>query len=447
MNNATIATTEPGQVLHDDKVKGLQLRAFPGRKSFYLYYRTRGSVERRPKIGDFGTFTLVQARDVARAILQRVAAGEDPGNQWSAAKGEPTVQELFDRVYEETWGRKPDADWSKEAKRLYTKHLKPTFGAAKVSAPTLDDVSRWYAKMAGTPTLANRCLSVLRRMFRRAERYGWRAAGTNPCLLDAEDKFKETSRGRFANQGDLAKLGPLLEREAADNPTGVAFLLLLLYSGSRPRAIERVRWDELTVVEVEGQRFGVLKFAGKTGAETVILPPQAMVVLDACPRTSGTITGRKMPRKLWNRVRKEAGCPDLWARDLRRTFATVGLSHGQTSGAMGELLNHKSAQTTMIYAKLMDGARMAAAAGTADAIEGMLGKKPPPVESFGAAPKDLRPEQAEPLGDEVVGGRRVVDRLGDDLPEAKEPGLADAHVDQTALEPVAAVLGKNTRAA
>lgn len=372
MNSTDISAAQPGQVLHDDKVKGLQLRAFPNRKSFYLYYRTRGGVERRPKIGDLGTFTLVQARDVARAILQRVAAGEDPGNQWAAAKGEPTIQELFDRVYEETWGRKPGAAWSKEAKRLYEKHIKPTFGSAKVAGPTLDDVARWYGRLHNTPTLANRCLSVLRRMFRRAERYGWRQAGTNPCLLDAEDKYRETSRGRFASKSEIAKLGPLLDREAEANPTGVAFLYILLYSGSRPSAIERVGWDQLTVVEVEGQRFGVLNFDGKTGAETVILPPQAMMVLDRCPRTSGTITGRKMPRKLWNKIRIEAGCPDLWARDLRRTFATVGLSTGQDKGVIGELLNHKSAQTTSIYAKLMDNARLAAAAGTANAIEGML---------------------------------------------------------------------------
>lgn len=445
-----IQRARSGDTLYDDKVRGLHVRCFAGRKSFYLYYRTRQGDQRRPKLGDLGSITLVQARNAARALLEKVAAGEDPSKQWNVDRAEPTVQNLWDRVYKETWGRKPDADWSLEAERLWTKHVKPTFGAKRVTEPTVDEVARWYATMSGTPTQANRVLSVLRRLFKKAERYRWRPVGSNPANLDADDKFRENKRGRFASRDEIAKLGPILEREARNkkNLRSVAFLYLVLYSGSRPSAIARVTWDQLTVVEVEGKRFGVLRFDGKTGAETVYLPPQAMAVLDALPRGAGTVTGlKKLPRGLWERIRQEAGFPDLWARDLRRTFATVGLSSGIDKGVIGELLNHKSAQTTSLYAKLTHDARLEAVAGTADVLERLLGQASAPVHSLGNTPKLVRPEQAEALGDEVVGGRRVVDRLGDDLPEAKKPGLADANVDETTLQPVTAVGGKNSRAA
>lgn len=95
-----------------------------------------------------------------------------------------------------------------------------------------------------------------------------------------------------------------------------------------------------------------------------------MRVIGWLPRVEGmTITGMKMPRTLWRRVREEAGCPDLWVRDWRRTFATLGYSDGVDMWTVGELLNHRSTETTKIYAKMMDTRRLEAVTRIADKIE------------------------------------------------------------------------------
>jgi integrase len=374
MNNATIKDASAGATVWDDKVKGLHLRALATKKTFYLYYRTRAGVERRPKLGDFGSFTLHQAREMARNLLERVAQGEDPSNQWAVSKTEPTVADLYERVRVEKWG--DGRSWSKEVDRLWRKEIAPRFGGERVSAVSVDDVEDWHRAYRDRPYLANRALAVLSRMFRRAERYRWRAAGSNPC--NGVERFTERRRGRFARPEELARLGPALAAAAEDHPQAVAFLYLLLFSGSRPQAIADARWDQLTVVETDGRRFGVLEFEGKsTGAtgelERVYLPPEAMGVIDRLPRTTGTITGlRSVPRAVWGRVRQEAGCPDLWARDFRRTFATVGMSIGHDKGVIGRLLNHHSAQTTDVYARLLDDKQREAAASTASAVAGML---------------------------------------------------------------------------
>src|SRR5262245_11759396 len=78
MTPEDIGRAEAGDVIHDEKVRGLHLRVFPARKSFYLKFRTKFGKERHPKIGDLGILTLTQAREIARNMLVEVAAGEDP---------------------------------------------------------------------------------------------------------------------------------------------------------------------------------------------------------------------------------------------------------------------------------------------------------------------------------------------------------------------------------
>ena len=74
------AQTRP-QLFHDAKVTGLQLRvSSTGRKTFYLYFRTKSGKQKRPKLGDYGILTVEQARDTARAMLGEISKGIDPTN-------------------------------------------------------------------------------------------------------------------------------------------------------------------------------------------------------------------------------------------------------------------------------------------------------------------------------------------------------------------------------
>jgi site-specific recombinase XerD len=54
----------------------------------------------------------------------------------------------------------------------------------------------------------------------------------------------------------------------------------------------------------------------------------------------------------------------------------VGLSNGISLSQLGELLGHKSAQTTKIYGKLMEDAAHQAAAGVAGHMQAMLTSPP-----------------------------------------------------------------------
>lgn len=351
----------------DSLVKGLHIKTTEtGKRSYFLYYRTRQGRQRRPKIGGCEEITLPEARRRAKAILERVAVGEDPKGAWDGAKAEASVQDVFEMAWAEHWSkdRFQESGWAREARRNFENHIRPAFGNLKLSELTPKLVREWHSRFESTPYAGNRSLEILSKILRFAEEKELKAAGSNPCSL--VKSHPERKRKRFATEDEVRAVGRILVRESETDPAGAAFLFLLMFTGSRPRAIERARWEDVAFIEAGEQTFGVLTFSGKTTEETgedetVIIPPQVMEILSKLPRSQdGTLTGIKMPRALWERVRKEAGCTDLWARDWRRTFATVGLSHGVGSGTIGELLNHRSAETTKIYAKLAPTARVEA---------------------------------------------------------------------------------------
>lgn len=375
---------KPGSILWDtDKagVQGLHCKANQdGSKSFFLYYRSRAGQQRRPKIGALGEITLGEARRRARALKTRVASGEDPQGGWDQEKAELDLEALWEKVWADHWSlpRFTKSGWGREAKRHWEKDIKPALGNCKLTEVTAFQVRAWHKKKEGTPYLANRALAILSKMFQWAEEQELRPQHTNPCHL--VKKHPEAKRDRFASEAEILRIAPLIEKETEKNLHGVAFLMTLIFTGSRPRFLERAMHEDLVEIVIDGKLYGVLTMSGKSTAKTgddekVIVPPQAMAYIKRLPRVEGrTIFGIKMPRKLWQKIKKEAGCKDLWARDWRRTFATIGFSNGVDKGVVGELLNHQSTQTTNIYAKLMDKKRVEAVSEIANHVESVFRK-------------------------------------------------------------------------
>lgn len=374
MTPQQIAAARPGDpTLWDDLVPGLHLRVKSETvKSFYLYYRTtkRPVVQRRPKIGDARILSLADARRIAKEMLVEVAAGGDPSRDRIDARGELTLKLLYEACRQAHWSndKYQKSRHALEVEKLWKKHVEPAFGPRRLSDVTAADVREWHANMLLTPTTANRSLSVLSTMFRFAELKEWRGQNTNPCEL--VQKFSETARERRASPEEIGRVGELLEHLAPTFPAQTAFIYLLIYSGSRPSAIERATWDDLTE---RPDGMGTLSVEGKTGRDKILLPAQVMSILAELPRHTPTLTGIKFPRAFWEKIREDAGCETLWARDWRRTFASTALGAGVNVGQISELLNHRSTQTTKIYAKLDDSAAVAAVSTTAAELEELLG--------------------------------------------------------------------------
>lgn len=363
MHDTTIKNAKPGSTVWDDQVKGLHLRAFAGRKSFYCYFRTRAGKERKPKLGDYGILSLAKAREMAREMLVTVAEGRDPLIEREKVKQAPTVATLWERYATDHLPKKKVASqrndrWAWEA------HIKPALGEHKVADIDSDHLYRLHKAISQeAPIAANRVIALVSKMLNLAELWKHRPLNSNPCRLIQRNR--ETARRRYMKGEEAAKLAEILHREEATNPESVAFLYLLILSGARKGEIAAARWENL-----DGN---VLRLPdSKTGARPVYLPTHVMPVLDRLPRGTGTITGIADPKKFWGRVRQEAGCPDLNMHDLRHSFASAALKAGLSLAQIGELLGHSSTQTTKRYAHLMEEVAQASVEATADVIERMM---------------------------------------------------------------------------
>ena len=363
LTDRNIKDAPVGSVIRDTTVKGLQLRVFEQSKSFYLYYRTKAGAQRKPKLGNYGSITISQARKAAQDLLGEVAAGRDPAAEKTSSRVEPNVQALW----AEYWKRHGQHKKSGlQDGHNWNKYLAPIFAKLKLSEVSYTKVSDFMLSLNEAPYVANRNLALLSTMFNFAKHpLEW--TEKNPCL--GVKRYPETKRRRYMSLSETSKIAELLDASADKSPASVAFIYLLILTGARKSEIANAKWEWLNG--------SVLRLPdSKTGAKSVYLPPPAMDVLAKLPRDGETLTCIVSPKKLWDRIRRDAGCPDLRLHDLRHSFASAALSAGLSLAQIGELLGHKSTQTTKRYAHLVEDVASASAAMAAEHIMAGMKKAP-----------------------------------------------------------------------
>lgn len=362
MNIAQIKAAVPGETMRDDQVTGLHLRVFENRKSFYLYFRTKAGKERRPKLGDYGIITLDQARKAARDMLFKVSLGEDPVADRKKSTKTVTVADAWPRYWSEHAEGKKTAN---EDRRIFEKHFPDWFKNLSVDAIAYPEVYRLHEGLKNIPYQANRTLALVSKFLRLCEQWGYRPIGSNPC--QHVKRYKEEKRRRYMTTEEAGIIASILHKKKAREPGSIAFIYLLILTGARSGEIANAKWGDLQINKL------VLKShkTDHTGHDRVIyLPAVAMKILEELPRRGphASITGIKSPKRIWDTIRIEAGCPDLRLHDLRHSFASVAISEGYNLSQIGELLGHRSEGTTKRYAHLMDEAAVEAAETVAGSI-------------------------------------------------------------------------------
>jgi integrase len=356
--------------LNDTLVPGLCLLVLPsGQRTYYLRHRVDGQ-QRELKLGTPAELSPDQARELARAALARVRAGGDPGAERRAAREAPTVEALAARHLQAHASRKRSG---RNDEILWRRHLLPAFSRVRVAALTREQVREWHA-CHPQPATANRALEVLGVAMGLAEEWGWRPVGSNPAR--GVRAHPERQRRRYASPDELTRLRAAMQRWEAAGPLAIRWrfiqlVRLLLLTGARLREVMCAEWSEIDwgrgVLRVPAER-------GKTGAAEVRLSDRALAILgelrskigEQLPENRWIIPGESGDRplvgyrRMWLALLEEAGVSDLRVHDLRHTFASYSLSGGQTLGTVGQLLGHRSTQTTSRYAHLVDDAARAA---------------------------------------------------------------------------------------
>ena len=350
-----LAVNGKDAVFWDSELPGFGIRVYPtGRKIYVVQTRANGR-SKRFTVGCHGDIAPDQARKDAANIIARLKAGLPPVEQ--EPQPEPTVAALAERYERECVAMHCKPNTIKHYGLMLKKHI-----------------LRFQFGLSDIPTVANRTVDILVKMFNMAELWEMRPPGRNPCRSVRRYKV-EPHKERFLTPRELARLGRTLDiapgKHLASRHAAAAVRLLVL-TGCRRNEIMGLAWDDLDF------EAGEMRLAdSKAGPRIVPMPPAAAEVLADLPRTPDNrwvFPGRKKGthqtniNDSWNRIRKHADLDGVRLHDLRHSFASRALALGEGLPMIGELLGHRQVNTTARYAHLARESVRASTARVADSI-------------------------------------------------------------------------------
>lgn len=255
-----------------------------------------------------------------------------------------------------------------------------------------DAHSAWAEKH--TPTEANRCLSILRKMFFCAIDWGMLSDGRgNPAA--GIEMYREGRRERHLSADEIGRLLMAADSESTGDHAWLgAAIRLYLLTGLRKMELLSRRWADYDSVNrvlrlqttKAGRPFclplssvaaGILDEMKRAAIESdnkdlrnhAYIFPASMYVDGA--RHKVVVPGKHVadfPRRAWDRIRVSAGLQDISIHVLRHTAASILAAGGVSLKLIGGLLNQSTASITDRYAHL----QAEAIRGTAEVLAGVL---------------------------------------------------------------------------
>ena len=328
----------------DTQVTGFGVRVQPtGTKSFLVNYRARGggrtARNRRVVIGGADWMAPDHARRRARELLDRVARGEDPVEERTAAHRIPTLSEAF-REYLEA-----NPDRKESTARFYCGLMRNCLGdwmtrpLGTIARRDVEARFHLVSKRRGR-TVGNHAISLLRSVYRR------------PCVdfddlrnpveqwLAGGGRYHPNVRRRISAPSEvLPRWRRGIEAEVIVPATRDIFWCGL-YTGLRVGEVFGLRWDRVNLPR------RILRIEETKTGEPLVLPitRQLALVLErrraACLGGPAAGTAGERPRgwvfpsptsasghaeelqHLYRRISRAAGTK-FWFHGLRNCFVTV----------------------------------------------------------------------------------------------------------------------------
>ncbi|UDL87220.1 site-specific integrase [Mesorhizobium sp. PAMC28654] len=383
----------------DGELTGFGVRVRPsGSKSFVAVYRTggRNTPLRRVTIGSVGKIEADKARNEAKAIINQAELGQDRAAEKAKLRAEMTFAKVCDLYLQEGCETKKTSTIATDRGRI-ERHIKPLLGMKRIGEISRTDVEKFMRDVAKGKTAADektkrhgraiveggkgtatRTVGLLGGIMTFAVSRQLRVDNPVRGVKRYADKKGET----FLSPTELGKVGAALtaiEAEGA-NPSAVAIIRLLAFTGARKSEIAALRWSE---VDLER---GYLRLGdSKTGAKVIPIGAPACEVLAGVAVIEGSTfvfpaakgdSHFQGVEKIWRSVRTIAGFPDLRLHDLRHSFASVGLARGDALPVIGAILGHADVKTTSRYAHLADDPVKVAADAISKSVQAAFASNP-----------------------------------------------------------------------
>ncbi len=264
-------------VFWDCDLPGFGVRVYPSGAKVYVVQSRAFGRSKRVTVGRHGELSTDQARKEAARIIACIKAGDSPASAEPAA--DPTVAALAERYQREYVAMHCKPATVSHYGRMLSKHIVPALGELLVGEVDRKHIMAFQYGLRDMPTVANRGVDILVKMFNLAESWGWRPSGRNPCRFVRRYKV-EKHYERFLTPEELYRLGRALDAAPAErlaSTHAAAAIRLLVLTGCRRNEILGLRWEDLDF------EAGEMRLAdSKTGARVAPLPPPAAKVLRWC---------------------------------------------------------------------------------------------------------------------------------------------------------------------
>ena len=271
--------TTKRQTQWDPHTPGFGVRAYSSGRQVYVAQARMNGRLRTVMLGPTSILSETEALRLARQVLWRAQGGDNPAQVRQEALAAPpfdVVLDVFWRLREPSW--KPS---TRRTNGVYRRRcLDGAFKNKFIDQITQAEVARWFAETTDRlgPGGANQGLSILSTLFSKAEDWGYRRSGSNPCSSIRQNRRRVMER--FLSKEELARLGEVLASQRKAYPVQVAAILMILFTGCRVSEILELRWQD-----VRGQRLHL--HDSKTGPRTVWIGEEGRAVLDSLTRRRG----------------------------------------------------------------------------------------------------------------------------------------------------------------
>jgi integrase len=391
LTEKVVAALKPGEErahYYDTKTPHFGVRVEPSGRKAYVWYAKVNGQPRFRACGEYPVTTLSEARTkaeewtgIASAWKLAKFAPPDPFEKTKAAPVAPRGVPSFTDLLEAYIAGPVRSDLSKPAKSEAARILRAekieraeknarwmaqkyfsAWNSLPIDTIGIDHVLAVKRSLSGKIYAANRAIEFIRAMFAWAGAKPDGRVNFAPVVNPAKDVelFEgEVEREVFMNGAELLRFNAALDKEPSADFRD--FLILLINTAVRKGNLYAMRWDG---VDWDSEKWTV-PYSKNQESYAVKLLPAAMAVLKRRRKAAPTdavyvfagvgATGHVTDySKLWYAFRTRAGLEHIRLHDLRRTAGSYIYAACKDLKATGAALGHRSLDSTMIYARLLD---------------------------------------------------------------------------------------------
>ncbi len=342
----------------DTDVRGLYLevrKAGGGLGTWYFRYKGKSNKTAHERIGSASDITLFEARQKAKQLKAEVSLGADPRFDERERLAVITYDDFFNNHYL-PYVKPRKRSWDRD-EELYRLRIKDVFGHRRLNQMMRQQIQTFHAAVLAeglAPATANHHLKLVKHSLNLAVEWGM--LDKNPATripMFAEDNKVE----RYMNDAELQRLLYVLKTSRSRSVCLIA--MFLLSTGARLNEVLLATWSQ---VDIEKRIWLIPASNSKSKRmRPVPLNESAMSVIEQL-NTKGVYDHlfinlkRKKPyvniHKVWDRIRKDAGLPNLRIHDLRHQFASLLINSGSSLFIVQQLLGHSDPSVTQRYSHL-----------------------------------------------------------------------------------------------